>query len=200
LRTRNKLNNKQGSAMVLAIILMFLVSIVIVMFSSQISNGFKVTSRNYKDLKAKYMLESGVECAIAQVYTKTEVEYKNWKQNSKVTIGTPIGELYSNRKEYIKIKIPKIDKSDENLKYTINEINFNITMLIDKYKSKTGDNQYSDIDYLKDVNFEPQEQTIIVETEYNGKKYKMEAKVAFSVKDLEKGIVNYTIKSWNEKK
>ena len=31
------------------------------------------------------------------------------------------------------------------------------------------------------------------------KKYKMEAIVAFSVKDLEKGTIQYEIKSWKQK-
>ena len=73
--------------MILAIILMLLISIVIVMFSSQISNGFRVTSRNYEDLKAKYMLEAGVERAIAEMYTNIESQYKN--ETSGVVLSVP---------------------------------------------------------------------------------------------------------------
>jgi hypothetical protein len=198
LKIIKKLKNSNGSAMILAIILMFLVSIVIVMFSSQISNGFRVTSRNYEDLKAKYMLEAGVERAIAEMYRKIESQYKN--ETSRVVFSVPAGNIISISPENknITINIPEIESNNTNLKYNVNQINLEIKLLINKYEIKGKRGRYYYKNYCYRTEFTPQEQSIIVETEYNGKKYKMEAIVAFSIKDLEKGTIQHEIKSWKQ--
>jgi hypothetical protein len=198
LKIISKNNNNNGSAMVLAIILMFLVSIVIVMFSSQISNGFKVTNRNYEDLRAKYMLEAGIENAIAEMYTEIENQYKN--DTSGVVFSVPAEniDLISPVDKNITIEIPEIESKNENLKYKVNQINFGLTLLINKYKIKEYGQHYYYVNYLYGTKFNPQQQSIIVETTQNGKKYKMEAIVAFSITDLKAGTIKYLIKSWEQ--
>ena len=186
----NKLKDKNGSAMVLAIILMLVISVVIVMFSSQISNGFKVTSRNYEDLKVKYILEAGIEHAIGKVCTNIEYEYEDCKKGKEI-IYEPAGNF--KREESFNFDID-VSINNKELGYSVDKIKFNMNIYTDKYKIK--DNEYRYL--IKKVS--PHIQKIKVKKEHNGKQYEMEADVEFSIEDLKEGTIQYTIKSWKQTK
>ncbi|WP_366945747.1 hypothetical protein, partial [uncultured Clostridium sp.] len=60
-----KLKNESGSALILALFVMILVSIIIVSFSNQVVNQMKSTINLDKDMQEMYNVESEIEELIA---------------------------------------------------------------------------------------------------------------------------------------
>lgn len=183
----NKLKNNTGSALILSIMLMLIVSVVIIMFSSQILNVFKTTSKNYNYLKVKYELEAGLEEAIAEVVTKLENQYTDLVRGKDIVENSSYTYLKTEDK-ILNISIPEINDS---LGYTISPIYFTLNLKMDEYKeSKKNNYQY----VIKNLNTHTQK--IIVTREYNEKIYTNEYNVKFMISDAVSGKVSYAIDSW----
>ncbi|WP_286316517.1 pilus assembly PilX N-terminal domain-containing protein [Romboutsia ilealis] len=76
-----KLKNESGSALILALFVMILVSIIIVSFSNQVVNQMKSTINLYKDMQEMYEAESDIEELIADFIKNIDVksEYLNYR-------------------------------------------------------------------------------------------------------------------------
>ncbi|MGL4911776.1 MAG: hypothetical protein ACRC3Y_05015 [Romboutsia sp.] len=99
----NKLKDESGSAMLLAIFLLVLVSIVIISFSSQVGNQIKSTMRADENIQEKYNMESYIEEAIADfiesiniVWKDDIVKVEDWEKIGEdgMTIKYPVDIMY----------------------------------------------------------------------------------------------------------
>lgn len=75
-----KLKNESGSALILALFVMILVSIIIVSFSNQVVNQMKSTINLNDDMQEMYNVESDIEELIAEFIKNIDVksEYLNY--------------------------------------------------------------------------------------------------------------------------
>ncbi|HSQ88642.1 hypothetical protein [Romboutsia sp.] len=69
-----KLRNNKGSAMLLAIFAMILITMVILLFTTQIGNQIKSTIRNSNKMANKYKVEAKIETYLAKVIESIDVE------------------------------------------------------------------------------------------------------------------------------
>ncbi|WP_303005588.1 pilus assembly PilX N-terminal domain-containing protein [Romboutsia ilealis] len=76
-----KLKNESGSALILALFVMILVSIIIVSFSNQVVNQMKSTINLNDDMQEMYNVESDIEELIADFIKNIDVksEYLNYR-------------------------------------------------------------------------------------------------------------------------
>lgn len=69
-----KLRNNKGSAMLLAIFVMVLITMVMLLFTTQIGNQIKSTMRNRNKMANKYKVEAEIETHLANVIESINVE------------------------------------------------------------------------------------------------------------------------------
>ena len=72
-----KLKNESGSALLFALFLMILVSILIVSFSNQVANQIRSTINLDKDIQEMYSVESDIEECIADFIQNIEIKSKD---------------------------------------------------------------------------------------------------------------------------
>ena len=72
-----KLKSESGSAMILALFLMILVSIVMISFSNQVANQIRSTINLDKDIQEMYSVESDIEECIADFIQNIEIKSKD---------------------------------------------------------------------------------------------------------------------------
>lgn len=72
-----KLKSESGSALILALFIMILVSIIIVSFSNQVANQIRSTINLDKDIQEMYDAESNIEKCIKDFIEGIEIEYKD---------------------------------------------------------------------------------------------------------------------------
>lgn len=89
LKIKNKVKSNKGSALVLAILATALLSIVVVIITSQINNQLRFNKRSYDDMKSKYAAEAGIEKSIHEIVNDIEKiinEADKLNSNNKITI------------------------------------------------------------------------------------------------------------------
>ena len=121
-----KLKNESGSALILALFLMVLVSIIIVSFSNQVANQIRSTINLDKDMQEMYDVESNIERFIADFIRNIDVKSEYLNDKSYIDCGN-YKLYYSNYNEYPNIDIEP-QKEDDNI------VNFIITI-----KAKDGE-------------------------------------------------------------
>ena len=74
LKTKYKIKNNGGSALVLAIIATALLTIVVGIITFQINNQLRVNKKSYDDMQSKYAAEAGIEKSIHEIVMDIESE------------------------------------------------------------------------------------------------------------------------------
>lgn len=142
-----KLKNDSGSALILALFLMVLVSTIIVSFSNQVTSQIRSTINLDESIQEKYNKESYIENFIADFIKNIEVRHKDSTYIPQGKLHEICGnyKLYYNKSSNIHIDIQKTGDSI---------VNFIINIKVDDEESKIkirvsnidGENKYN-IDY-----------------------------------------------------
>ncbi|MGL6104668.1 hypothetical protein [Romboutsia sp.] len=199
MRLNNKIKQNKGSAMVFAIILMFLVSMGIMLFSSQINNVIRMNSRSYRDMQAKYTLEAGMENVIGQVCVQIEEKLGNILKTSDIRLHPP-----TNTQKESDIILNPMDIEIKSL--DINEMNYRLkedvkivlNINAEKYMTIDEDGKMAEPSYRVIKNIDEYVGDISVSTELDGKEYELNSEIKFMVKDISKNQSGYDVISWNK--
>lgn len=217
MKLNKKIRNNKGSAMILAIIVMFLVSIAIMMFSSQVSNVIRTNMRSQRDMQAKYNLESGVENMIGivcdQIEKKISEKLEEKSKDKVILVKQPYPGFTSETSEKWTISITidpiKISNTNYSLKEPINiKLDINI-----KNRIRINENKEIVDRYYKLESITPTEKNELVNTSIDNinvttnkddKTYTINSEIEFLVKEVLKSGNDYVVKSaynvidWNK--
>ena len=123
-----KLKSESGSALILALFLMILVSIIIVSFSNQVVNQVKSTINLNDDMQEMYNAESDIEELIADFIKNIDVKSEYLNYMPYIDCGK-YKLYYSNYNEY-----PNVDVEPQ--KEDNNSVNFIITIKVKSEENK----------------------------------------------------------------
>lgn len=129
-----KLKKNKGSALTLAIIVIALMTMVVMIISLQINNQIKFNSRQYEDMKYKYMAEAGIEKSIAEVILdiKQKIAFINNTSRNNNQINKAVDHSNHKKLEYIDGK-PNVSQFDQMIirDLIVNNSNDSIGLLMD---------------------------------------------------------------------
>lgn len=134
LRCIIKVKENKGSAMILAVLSMALISIFIGIVINQSINKIKSTNSRTIDIESKYMSESGIDMVIADIkyQIKEQIEglkdsSNNYRANDEVPYINDIKTNLENSKTYMELVEPSVGENNKN---AINDIKDRLDKLI----------------------------------------------------------------------